>query len=73
MKQIFAVYCKYAKISKKGAFLQILWVSLQRCSSVLVPEKTFVPQGNFALNCILDSYKECFILFMVQIKYCIGK
>ncbi len=25
VKQIFAVYCKYAK---KSAFLQILWVSL---------------------------------------------
>ena len=28
VKQIFAVYCKYAINSKKSAFLQILWVSL---------------------------------------------
>ena len=28
VKQIFAVYCKYAEISKNSAFLQILWVSL---------------------------------------------
>ena len=30
VKQIFAVYCKYAKNSKKSAFLQILCVSLQK-------------------------------------------
>ncbi len=33
VKQIFTVYCKYAKNSKKkSAFLQILLVSLQKCS-----------------------------------------
>ena len=37
VKQIFAVYCKYAKNSKKSAFLQILLVSLQKCSPQSVP------------------------------------
>ena len=32
VKQIFAVYSKYAINSKKSAFLQILLVSLQKCS-----------------------------------------
>ena len=39
VKQIFAVYCKYAKKSKKSAFLQILLVSLQKCSPQSVPPK----------------------------------
>ena len=34
VKQIFAVYCKY---DKKSAFLQILLVSLQKCSPQSVP------------------------------------
>ena len=37
VKQIFAFYCKYAKISKKSAFLQILLVSLQKNSPLSVP------------------------------------
>ena len=37
VKQIFAVYCKYAKNSKKSAFLQILLVSLQKSSPLSVP------------------------------------
>ena len=37
VKQIFAVYCKYAKNSKKSAFLQILLVFLQKCSPWFVP------------------------------------
>ena len=37
VKQIFAVYCKYAKKSKNSAFLQILWVSLQKSSPLFVP------------------------------------
>ena len=41
VKQIFAVYCKYAKNSKKSAFLQILWVSLQNAVPCLSPERTF--------------------------------
>ena len=43
VKQIFAVYCKYAKKSKKSAFLQILWVSLQKCSPQSVPRINFCP------------------------------
>ena len=43
VKQIFAVYCKYAKKSKKSAFLQILWVSLQKCSPLFVPRINFCP------------------------------
>ena len=37
VKQIFAVYCKYAKKTKKSAFLQILWVSLQKKQSSVCP------------------------------------
>ena len=43
VKQIFAVYCKYAKKSKKSAFLQILLVSLQKCSPQSVPRTNFCP------------------------------
>ena len=43
VKQISAVYCKYAKISKKSAFLQILWVSLQKSSPLSVPRINFCP------------------------------
>ena len=45
VKQIFAVYCKYAKKSKKSAFLQILWVSLQKCSPQSVPPNELLPFG----------------------------
>ena len=27
---------------------------------------TFVPRVELALDCILDSYKDCFIIFMLQ-------
>ncbi len=50
VKQIFAVYCKYAKNSKKSEFLQILWVSLQRCSPVLVPRKDVCPSREFCIK-----------------------
>ena len=43
VKQIFAVYCKYAKNSPKSAFLPILWVSLQKCSPLSVPRTNFCP------------------------------
>ena len=43
VKQIFAVYCKYAKNSKNSAFLQILLVSLQKCSPQSVPRTNFCP------------------------------
>ena len=43
VKQIFAVYCKYAKNSKKSAFLQILWVSLQKYSPLSVPPNELLP------------------------------
>ena len=47
VKQISAVYCKYAKISKKSAFLQILWVSLQKSSPLSVPRINFCSSGEF--------------------------
>ena len=56
VKQIFAVYCKYAKNSKKGAFLQILWVSLQKCIHLSVPRIHFCPSDRFCkipnTNCL---------------------
>ena len=33
------------KILKKSAFLQILWVSLQKCSPLSVPPKTLLSFG----------------------------
>lgn len=61
------------KILKKMRFCRFYWFLCKNAVPCLSPEKTFVPRGNFALGCILDSYKDCSILFMVQKKYCIGK
>ena len=47
VKQIFAVYCKYAKNSKKSALLQILLVSLQKCSPLSVPRTNFCHSEEF--------------------------
>ena len=35
------------KILKKSAFLQILWVSLQKYRPLLVPRINFCPSGEF--------------------------
>ena len=35
------------KILKKSAFLQILLVSLQKCSPLFVPRINFYPSGGF--------------------------
>ena len=61
------------KILKKVYFCRIYGFLCKNAVPYLSPENTFVTQANFALDCILDSYKECFILFMVQKIYCIGK
>ena len=45
VKQIFAVYCKYAKNSKKSSFLQIFLVSLQKCSPLSVPPNELLHFG----------------------------
>ena len=66
VKQIFAVYCKYAKISKKLRFCRFYGFLCKNAVPCLSPEKKLVPQGDFVLNCILNSYKDCFILFMVR-------
>ena len=55
VKQIFAVYCKYAKKSKKVAFLQILWVSLQKCSPLSVSPNE------------LSSFGETFYMLYVKL------
>ena len=57
VKQIFAVYCKYAKNSKKSAFLQILLVSLQKYSPLSVPRTNFCP-----------SVKLCNILYVKHLQ-----
>ena len=60
VKQIFAVYCKYAKNSKKSAFLQILCVSLQKCSPQSVPPNkllSFAKLYNILYIKCLQSYK----------------
>ena len=56
VKQIFAVYCKYAKNSKKSAFLQILLVSLQKSSPQTLPEWTFILRDKFTRTCVLSVY-----------------
>lgn len=60
VKQIFAVYCKYAKKSKKVAFLQILLVSLQKCSPLSVPRTNFCSSeklcNTLCIEC-LQSFK----------------
>ena len=59
VKQIFAVYCKYAKNSKKSAFLQILLVSLQKCSPLSVPRTNFCPSEEFC-NALCIKYLQSF-------------
>ena len=71
VKQIFAVYCKYAKISKKSVFLQILLVSLQKYSPQSVPpERTFVLRQNFVIHYISMGYR---VLNGRKKIFCIGK
>ena len=70
VKQIFAVYCKYAKNSKKSAFLHILLVSLQKFSPLSVPRTNFCPLAKSSnILCIrcLQSSK------WALKKLCIGK
>ena len=59
VKQIFAVYCKYAKNSKKVAFLQILLVSLQKNSPLSVPRTNFGPLAKLCnalcIKCLQSS------------------
>ena len=41
---------KYAKNSKKSAFLQILWVSLQKYRPLPVPRKHFCHSSEFCIR-----------------------
>ena len=51
---------------KKVRFYRFYGFLCKNAVPSLSPEKKFVPQGDFALNCILNSYKDCFISFMVR-------
>ena len=54
------------KILKKVRFCRFYGFLCKKIVSCLSSEKMFVSRGNFALGCMLDIYKDCFILFMVQ-------
>ena len=68
VKQIFAAYCKYAKNSKKSAFLQILLVSLQKCSPLSVPRIIFYPSGEFCNKLNTNRLNSVFRILCGQIK-----
>ncbi len=53
----------------KSAFCRFYWFRCKNTVPSLSPEMTFVPRVELALDCILDSYKDCFIIFMLQKKY----
>ena len=50
---------------KKVRFCRFYGFLCKDAVPCLSSEKAFVPRGNLALYCILDSYKDCFILFIV--------
>ena len=54
------------KILKKVGFCRFYGFLCKNTVPCLPPEKSFVPRGDFASDCILDSYNDCFILFMVK-------
>ena len=58
VKQIFAVYCKYAKNSKKSAFFaDFMCFFAEMQSPVCPPERTFVLRQNFIINYVSSNYK----------------
>ena len=56
------------KILKKCVFADFMGFFAKMQSPVCPPEMTFTPRVYLALDCILDSYKNCFIIFMLQKK-----
>ena len=68
VKQIFAVYCKYAKNSKKSAFLQIILVSLQKYSPQSVPRTNFCPSGRFYKTLNTNRLNSVFYILCGKIK-----
>ena len=54
------------KILKKVSFCRFYWFLFKNAVPCLSPEWTFVLRESFITNCILDSYKGCFI-------FCVGK
>ena len=52
------------KILKKVRFCRFYGFLCKNAVPFLSPEKPFVPRGDFSSDCILDSYNDCFILFM---------
>ena len=68
VKQIFAVYCKYAKNSKKSEFLQILCVSLQKCSPLSVPQIIFCPSGGLCNTLNANRLNSAFYILCGKIK-----
>ena len=60
VKQIFAVYCKYAKKSKKKCvFAEFMCFFAKLQSPVCPPERTFVLRQNFVIRYVpsITSYK----------------
>ena len=54
------------KILKKVRFCRFYGFLCKNTVPCLSPEKPFAPRGDFASDCILDSYNDCLILFMVK-------
>ena len=61
------------KILKKVRFCRFYWFHCKNAVPSLSPEKKFVPQGDFALNCILDSYKDSLFYLWCKKIFCIEK
>ena len=57
VKQIFAVYCKYAKKLKKCVFVDFIGFFAKMQSPACPPERTFDPQQNFIIHYISSTYK----------------
>lgn len=54
------------KILKKVSFYRFYQFLCKYTVLCLSPERTLVLRENLAINCILGSYKDCFI-------FCVGK
>ena len=57
VKQIFAGYCKYAKILKKVRFYRFYGFLCKNAVPCLSPERTFVLRRNFVIHYVSNVYK----------------
>ena len=59
VKQIFAVYCKYAKNSKKVDFCRFYRFLCKNAVRRLSSEWTFILRNKFTRTCVLSAYIGC--------------